>query len=257
MKRNSGTRIYRYIAAVMMGAAIVSGSILKGGTQEAPSALPLPIWKPMPRTLRYLARPTRVWKYTMQPPAGYTPRQTQQTRLLAYNWHGQAAKTGVTPNVSLALAPTPMRNGKPYTAEQLVASVLAALKRGHDAWTQTLVEQGQINGIAFARAYWTGTERQLKRKLRGVAYMAVDGPTIISLQSQDIAPDKPDDAKTGAADAAPDTLNPNANAAAPDAANADGMPENIDRLRLAETAMQTFRRYAAPKPAPAAPPVAP
>ena len=242
------------MAVGVIGTAMVSGSMLKGGAQEAAPAPPLPVWKPMPKMLRYLVRPTRVWKYTMQPPTGYTPRQTQQARLLAYNWHGQAAKTGITPNVSLALAPTPLRNGKPYTAEQLVASALASLKRGHDAWTQTPVEQGQINGISFARAYWTGTERQLKRKLRGVAYMAVDGLTVISLQSQDIAPDKPDDAKTGAADAAP---NPNTDpnvTAAPDAINADGLPENIDRLKLAETAMQTFRRYAAPRPVPSAPP---
>ncbi len=252
MKRNLEMRVYGLIA-VTMGAG---GIVARGGAQEAP-APPLPVWKPMPKMLRYLVRPTRVWKYTMQPPTGYTPRQTQQARLLAYNWHGQAAKTGITPYVSLALAPTPMRNGKPYTAEQLIAGALIALKRGHDAWTQTPAEQGQINGVAFVRAYWTGTERQLKRKLRGVAYMAVDGPTIISLQSQDIAPDKPDDAKTGTADATPASPDLNANTAAPDAANADGLPENIDRLKLAETAMQTFRRYAAPKPAPSTPSVAP
>lgn len=253
MRRNLQTRVYGFIAVTM----IAGGIVARGGAQEAAPTPPLPVWKPMPKMLRYLVRPTRVWKYTMQPPAGYTPRQTQQPRLLAYNWHGQAAKTGITPYVLLALAPTPVRGGKPYTAEQLIASALATLKRGHDAWTQTLVEQGRINGIAFVRAYWTGTERQRKRKLRGVAYMAVDGPTIISLQSQDIAPDKPGDAKSGAADAAPDSPDVNANAAAPDAANADGLPENIDRLKLAETAMQTFRRYVAPRPAPSTPPIAP
>ena len=242
--------------ALMIG---VANSIM-GGAQEAAPA-PLPVWKPQTGLLRYLARPTRVLKYTMQPPAGYAARQTQQPRLLAYTWRGAASQSGVTPNVALALAPAPATKGKSYTAERLIAGALGFLKRGHDDWTQTPVEQGQINGLPFARAYWTGTERQHKRKVRGVAYMAVDGATLISLQSQDMAPVAPNAAKSGESSDTPPASNgeaaPNANPTAPIANPAEGTPDAPNRLKLAETAMLTFRRYAAPKLVTPALPAAP
>lgn len=229
-------------------AAMTAGAILAGYAQEEKSALPA-AWKPNPKMLRYIGRQTRVLSYAVQAPIGYTARQTRQPRLIAYTWLGQARKTGVTPNLTLALAPTPIVNKKPMTPEQLLTNALNAMKRGHEDWTQTPAERGQINGLTFARAYWTGTERQRSRKLRGVAYMGVDGSVAISMQCQDLA-------LPGAKPGAEGAQNP-ADAAPPDAnaqENGDVSQDNFDHLKLAEAAMQTFRRYTTPKPAdPAAP----
>ena len=248
------------VAAVVAG-ILISGIGKAGRAQEAAPA-PLPVWKPQTTLVRYLARSARVLKYALQPPAGYAARQTQRPGLQATTWRGAASQTGITPNVTLALAPAPLVNGKPYTPERLIVGALGSLKRGHDNWTQTDIEQGKINGITFARAYWTGTERQHKRKVRGVSYMAVDGPTLISLQSQDMALATSTTAKPNASsdapptsDAAPTANPPNANA--PDINPADGLPSNIDRLKLAEAAILTFRRYAAPKPVAPDSPTAP
>lgn len=130
--------------------------------------------------------------------------------------------------------------GRKITAEQLLANALNSQKRGYDDWTQTAVERGRINGLTFARAYWTGTLGQDKRKLRGVSYFAVDGSLMIVLTAQDAgrANDKPTDAS------APETqADPNGETS--DADNDASLPSDIDRLQLAEAAMQTFRRSGA------------
>lgn len=157
--------------------------------------------------------------------------------MLANYWQGQATASGFIPYLSMALAPAPMpvrKGDKKLTADRLLNISTASLKRGFDDWTETEIEHGQINGISFVRIYWTGTERQQKRKLRGVSYVAIDDTAAISLTAQDIA--------RGTAATPPTTTEGvSVDATAPgNDAPADGLPETVDRLKLAEAVFQTL-----------------
>ena len=153
--------------------------------------------------------------------------QGQRPSMATIAWQGSAARNSIAPGLLVAVGPTPQGMGRKITAEQLLANALNSQKRGYTEWTQTAVERGRINGLTFARAYWTGTlgtgtSGQDKRKLRGVSYFAVDGSLMIVLTAQDAgrANDKPTDAST------PETQ-ADANGETSDADNDASLPSDI------------------------------
>ena len=238
---------YQHVILTGMLAAISIGLFSFGYAQDAPTNATLPAWKPQPKLMRYLSSLTRFSGYAIQPPRGYAMQQAQRTGFAACGWQGEG-RSGVTPGLLMTVGPIPVHGSKKQTPEQLLAASLAAQKRRYVDWTQTDFERGQINGVVFARSYWTATQPQAKQKLRGVTYFAVDGATAIQLTGQDAAGNgKP----TGNPDAG---TRPDAGEAS-DANSDDATPNDIDHLLLTETAMQTFHRVGGFKPS--APPVTP
>lgn len=225
----------------------VSMTLLHPGyAQDAPPNAPLPVWKPQPKLMRYLASLTRFSGYAIQPPRGYAMQQTQRVGFAACGWQGNGGRSGVAPGLLLTIGPVPVRGSKKQTSEQLLTASLDAQKRRYTDWTQTAFERGQVNGLVFLRSYWTATQAQAKQKLRGVTYFAVDGGTAIQLTGQDaVRGGKP----AGSPDAG---TQPEVSGEDPDASSDDMTPAEVDRLQLAETAMHTFHRTGGSK-APARP----
>ena len=224
-----------------------------GYAQEAPTPpnTPLPAWKPQLKMMRFLTSLTRFSGYALQPPRGYAMQQTQRLGVAACGWQGNRTRNGIAPGLMLTVGQVPASAGKRWTPEQLLISSFNAQKRNLNDWTQTDVERGQINGITFARAYWTATGVQKQQKLRGVSYFAVDGDRAIRLAAQDAGrAGKPE----GAEKAGTQT---GAGASEPDANSDEATPSDVDRLLLAEAAIQTFHRsigYKSPaRPTPSTP----
>ncbi len=233
----------KYQRGILTGMLAVAsiGLFGLGYTQDAPTHAPLPAWKPQPKLMRYLSSLTRFSGYAIQPPRGYAMQQAQRTGFAVCGWQGEG-RNGVTPGLLMTIGPVPVRGSKKPTPEQLLTASLDAQKRRYVDWTQTDFERGQINGVVFARAYWTATQPQAKHKLRGVTYFAVDGGIAIQLTGQDAAGNgKP----VGNTDAG---TRPDAGSEDPDANSDDTTPNGIDRLQLVETAMQTFHRVGGFKP---------
>ena len=193
------------------------------------------VWKPDAILMRYMGRQMPLLSYSLQPPASYTLHEVHREGQISYIWQG--AGTIFPSNIAIVIAPIPMRGSKKVTSEQLLGSALDTLHRGYSEWKQTEIEYGQINGIAFVRAYWTGTNQAQKQKRRGVSYVALDGPNAISLLSQDRVQGS---GPTGGA------TSPEGATTSEDPAD-DVLPVTVDRLKLAETAIQTLHRVTTPR----------
>ena len=59
------------------------------------------------------------------------------------------------------------------------------LHRQRSNWTQTSPERGQLNGLTFVRAHFSGDK---EGKRNGFMYVAKDGSTVIQITSQDAEP---------------------------------------------------------------------
>lgn len=186
------------------------------------------VWRPDAKLLRYVGRQMPVLSYSLQPPASYTLHQIHRDGQISYIWQG--AGTSFAPNLAIAIAAIPLRDSKKITADQLLTNALNTLHRGYSDWTQTESEHGQINGLSFVRAYWTGTNQKQKR--RGVSYVALDGSNALSLLSQDKVPG----GGPTSGEASPDGANPS------EAPADEVLPATVDRLKLAEAAIQTLHR---------------
>jgi hypothetical protein len=88
----------------------------------------------------------------------------------------------------LIIAAPPPGEGNPYTLDQVLAKLLAGIERRRKNWKQSKTEQGTINSVKFARAYWQGTDIETGRPMHGFNYVAMDGDKVIQLSSQDVAP---------------------------------------------------------------------
>ncbi len=194
------------------------------------------VWQADPKLKRYLGRQYVLGGYSVSRPLGYTDHLVRRQGLLANYWQEQATASGFMPYLALALAPapTPARKGdKKLTADRLLNISTASMKRGFDDWTETEIEHGRINGISFVRIYWTGTDRQQKRKLRGVSYVAIDDTAAISLTAQDVA--------RATTTPSPATADGNTSATPPtNDTTTEDLPETVDRLKLAEAVFQTL-----------------
>ena len=220
----------------------VSGKVEAQAAKEGQTAdkpVKEAVWQADPKVKRYLGRQYVLGGYAVSQPIGYTDHLVRKPGLLANYWQGQETASGFVPYLAMAFAPTPMpvnKSDKKMTPDRLLNIAMASLKRGFDDWTQTEFEHGQINGISFIRTYWTGTDRQQKRKLRGVSYVAIDDTAAISLTAQDVARTSTTNIPPNTADGLSTTPPP---ANDPPATN---LPDKVDHLKLAETVFQTLHR---------------
>ena len=145
-------------------------------------------WRPSPDLLPRLAPADPVGVYQLRPPPGYQPQDREGpsgTRSRA--WVGATRPDGTRPYVMVTLAVPPAEAAPPTLAE-LLGRMLTPLRQRRRNWTESRPEMGTLGGIAFARAYWRGTDAATRLPMHGFNYVALDGPTIINISSQDVAP---------------------------------------------------------------------
>jgi hypothetical protein len=145
-------------------------------------------WRPTADLLPRLAEPQRVGPYQLHPPIGYRPQDRvnvwgDRTRA----WLGTPRSDGTQPRVVLTLASPRIEAAAP-SLEEILGQILARIRQPLRNWTESPPESGTLDGIAFVRAYWQGTEATTGRGMRGFYYFARDGQTPIYISSEDVAP---------------------------------------------------------------------
>jgi hypothetical protein len=102
-------------------------------------------------------------------------------------WGGSVRPDGTAPMFQLVLV-SPPPGQRPPGVDQFLTSMLDGVRRRRQNWSQSPPEWGTINGLAFLRIRWSGTEPSKGWKMHGVMYAAFDGRAFIQLHTQDIEP---------------------------------------------------------------------
>jgi hypothetical protein len=145
-------------------------------------------WRPSPDLLPRLAPADHVGVYQLRPPIGYQPQDREgPSGVLTRAWVGASRSDRTHPYVMMTLAVSPAE-AAPLPLEEILGRMLTPLRQRRRNWTESPPEMGTLGGIAFARAYWTGTDAATRLPMHGFSYVALDGPTVIHISSQDVAP---------------------------------------------------------------------
>ncbi len=170
-------------ALALVLACIVLSTALGAAAQPAGDS-----WRPSPDLLPRLAEADQVGAYQLRPPIGYAPQESEgPSGSRSRAWVGAKRTDGTRPYVMVTIAVPPAEAAAP-TLEELLGRMLTPIRQRRRAWTESRPETGTLGGIAFARAYWQGTDVKTRLRMHGFNYVALDGPTIINISSQDVAP---------------------------------------------------------------------
>ena len=121
----------------------------------------LPVWQPNPALMSSLGPEVSVQGYGMRLPNGYEAQYAdllgnlQAFGLDMYRWHNDRH----APNAS-GIELTVVRRINLHTPADTARYALEAQKKGMDNFFSSSVEEGQINGLPFARVHWQGTEKR-------------------------------------------------------------------------------------------------
>lgn len=176
------TRAYTQLF-LLCGACAFSGV-------AAPRTPSTSAWTPSRAYLSQLAATTKVGAYQLRPPKGYTRQHTSgPDQAQVVGWVSSPRPNGVRSYLMLAVVNVPKAPAKKYSVEQILNKFLQGIQRsrGKD-WRRTATEHGQIGGLAFVRARWSGTEPKGGFKMHGFNYVGLVDGHIIQLSSQDIEP---------------------------------------------------------------------
>jgi len=168
-----------------MGLMAVLSLAAPGGQGRAAASA----WHPKPALKKQLAAPALVEGYQIQPPRGYRlVTQAGPGGSVAHVWVGPPHANKVRPYLMVVLLTPPPAEAHKYSLNQILAKMLGGIRRQRGTWSQTLIEHGTVNGLKFARAYWSGTDAPTGLKMHGFGYVAQDGPQFAYLSSQDVEP---------------------------------------------------------------------
>jgi hypothetical protein len=127
----------------------------------------------------YQVRPPKAYSFSRPPgPPGFT----------GYAWAGALRGDKTAPQLLIGVVPVPPAEAKAQSPERFLEKMLEGVKRRRTNWTQTPPERGQVNGLTFVRARWSGTESAKGWKMHGFMYATQDGATFLQLSSQDVEP---------------------------------------------------------------------
>jgi hypothetical protein len=187
MRQSLRAMFLPFIGAVLLTAGC------KTKTDDKPAvAGPLPVWEPDAKLLEDLQPATIVEEYQCRPPKGYSamsPPANVPAAGKLFAWAGPLRRDSTAPQFMVTIVYAPAEEAKSFTAEQLLDKRLQAVKgKGVPNLTQTATERGQVNGLTFVRAYWTGTHVEKPWKMHGFLYVAKEGSTLFYLSSQDVEP---------------------------------------------------------------------
>jgi hypothetical protein len=120
--------------------------------------------------------------YEFFPPPGNPPAGAK-----AFGWAGARRADGTAPSLAAMVITLPSGEKK-RSLDEFMRGLLDGVKRRRTGWTETAIERGQINGLTFLRARWSGADSTSNLPMHGFMYAALDNGTYISLSSQDIDP---------------------------------------------------------------------
>lgn len=155
----------------------------------AAAAQDAPEWKPEAGVVARLAPVTDAGPFRIRPPKGYRmSREQGPPGSDVFGWVGAERRDGSRPYLMVMGVSPPAGKRNTYTPESALDRSLSALQEQRSEWKRTETEKGKINGVPFVRAYWSGKEPERKVKMRGFAYLTIDGERIIQINSQDVEP---------------------------------------------------------------------
>jgi hypothetical protein len=175
------------LTAALLLAAGCSGKT----SNNSSSSASLPVWQPDAKLLDELGPMTTIDEYQVRPPKEYTfnpPPPNSSANLRAFYWAGKTREDKTGPHLLIRVASSPRGEAKERTLERHFDEMLEGFKRRRTNWTQTSPEHGQINGMAFIRAYWAGTDVDKQWKMHGFIYAGEGASVSILLSSQDVEP---------------------------------------------------------------------
>lgn len=169
------------LTGVLALATLSSAQAKKGETLRA--------WIPDASLLGHLAPEVSILAFRIRPPQGYTlVQQSGPGGAQIVAWKGAVRPDGTAPYVMVAIAAPPPGERNTYTLEEVLDEFLAGVQRRRQNWTRTVSEHGQVNGLTFVRARWSGTEPTNQLKMHGFSYVTLHGQTVIQISSQDAEP---------------------------------------------------------------------
>ena len=120
----------------------------------------LPSWQPSPVSMSSLGPEVSMQGYRMRLPNGYQAKYAdllgnlQPFGLDMYFWHNDRH----APNAS-AVSLNVVRRINLHSPADTARYALEAQRKGLNNFSSSSIEEGQVNGLAFARVYWQGTEK--------------------------------------------------------------------------------------------------
>jgi WD40 repeat protein len=105
-------------------------------------------------------------------------------------WQGPPRADNTRPIMIISIRILPAEVRSSSSLENAFLSIVRDLKSHRTSFVQTATERGDIHGLTYMHATWSGMHPQMKRKMRGAFYVTKDRETIIQLswQSVDIEP---------------------------------------------------------------------
>lgn len=100
---------------------------------------------------------------------------------------GEKRQDGSIPLMDVMIVTPPPGQETRKSLEEAAQIMLSPYRNSMQHWVQGPFERGTIGGLTFVRVNWSGMNPRARKpgKLHGVFYVALDGPTIIQLQSND------------------------------------------------------------------------
>ncbi len=150
------------VAPLLLGLGVLlsAGGCGRHSAQNDLSVSGLPVWTASPAVSSSLAPEVTMGDYAIRPPMGYTlkqaPIQQGEGRGMAYEWVGVSHADGNRPLLHIEIM---FREGQWIPGATPNMEETAALQdvSGKDvSVVQSPIENGAVNGIPFARAYWHG-----------------------------------------------------------------------------------------------------
>ena len=154
-------------------------------------------WKPDPKLLDDLTDETKVSSYTFRLPEGYSevpqPPEMAAQRQNGFDSHVYSMSRrsdGTAATLGFVVATPPSGMAGNLTLNDALEGTLEQKKHQWQGFTESPVQDGQINGTTFKRVYFKGTVSGAAgtHTAHGFAYVALDGKSILSFQAEDIEP---------------------------------------------------------------------
>jgi hypothetical protein len=150
-------------------------------------------WKVDPVALKKLGDSVEVGGFSLQVPRGYTSHETSvesaigPMKVFAFVGPLRKDKTRSTTTMIITnLTPAFQENYREKSLEQIAVKKLESVKTGKKNWKQEKAELGTINGRAFVRIRWSGTDPDKKGDMRGFFYFTKDEKTTLQFNCEDL-----------------------------------------------------------------------
>ena len=174
------------------------GKPVSGSAAHKLSASPVvDTWKPDPKLSDSLTDATQVSSYALRLPEGYSevpqPPEMAVQRQNGFDSHvyGMRRRSdGTAATLAFVIVTPPPGMAGTLTLNDALEGGLEQKKHQWQDFTESSVQDGRVNGMAFKRVYFKGTVSGAAgtRMAHGFAYATIDGSHILNFQAEDVEP---------------------------------------------------------------------